>query len=27
MQAGLCHILLQHTSESLLLSENADPAV
>ena len=27
MQTGLCHIFLQHTSASLLLSENADPAV
>ena len=27
MQTGLCHIFLQHTSTSLLLSENADPAV
>ena len=26
MQTGLCHIFLQHTSASLLLSENADPA-
>ena len=27
VQTGLCHIFLQHTSASLLLSENADPAV
>ena len=27
VQTGLCHIFLQHTSTSLLLSENADPAV
>ena len=27
MHTGLCHIFLQHTSASLLLSENADPAV
>ena len=27
VQTGLCHIFLQHTSASLFLSENADPAV
>ena len=27
VQTGLCHIFLRHTSTSLLLSENADPAV
>lgn len=27
MQTGLCHIFLQHTSASLLLSENVDPVV
>jgi len=27
MQTGLCHIFLQHTSASLLLSENADLVV
>lgn len=25
--AGLCHLFLQHTSASLMLSENADPQV
>ena len=25
VQTGLCHIFLQHTSASLLLSENTDP--
>ncbi len=24
---GLCHVFLQHTSASLIISENADPAV
>jgi len=27
VQTGLCHIFLQHTSASLLLSENTDPVV
>jgi len=27
MQTGLCHIFLQHTSASLLLSANTDPVV
>ena len=27
IQSGLCHIFIQHTSASLLLTENADPAV
>ena len=27
MQTGLCHICLQHTSASLLLSANTDPVV
>ncbi len=27
VQTGLCHIFLQHTSASLLLSENVDPEV
>jgi secondary thiamine-phosphate synthase enzyme len=27
IQAGLCNVFLQHTSASLLLCENADPAV
>lgn len=27
IQMGLCHVFLHHTSASLLLSENADPAV
>ena len=27
IQTGLCHIFIQHTSASLLLTENADPAV
>ena len=26
-QTGLCHLFLQHTSASLTISENADPAV
>lgn len=26
-RAGLCHLFLQHTSASLMLSENADPQV
>lgn len=27
IDAGLCHLFIQHTSASLLVSENADPAV
>ena len=27
IQHGLCHIFIQHTSASLIISENADPAV
>jgi len=27
IQTGICHILLQHTSASLSLNENADPTV
>ena len=27
MTAGLCHLLIQHTSASLSLNENADPTV
>ncbi len=27
MNAGLCHVFIQHTSASLVLCENADPAV
>jgi secondary thiamine-phosphate synthase enzyme len=27
IQAGLCHVFLQHTSASLMLCENADPDV
>jgi secondary thiamine-phosphate synthase enzyme len=27
IQAGLCNVFLQHTSASLILCENADPAV
>lgn len=27
IQAGLCHIFIQHTSASLIISENADPLV
>jgi secondary thiamine-phosphate synthase enzyme len=27
IQAGICNVFLQHTSASLLLCENADPAV
>lgn len=27
IQTGLCHIFLRHTSASLMLCENADPAV
>lgn len=27
VQAGLCHVFLQHTSASLVLTENADPGV
>lgn len=27
VQAGLCHVFLQHTSASLLIQENADPDV
>jgi secondary thiamine-phosphate synthase enzyme len=27
IQAGLCHVFLQHTSASLMLCENADPEV
>jgi secondary thiamine-phosphate synthase enzyme len=27
VDAGLCHVFLQHTSASLMLCENADPAV
>jgi secondary thiamine-phosphate synthase enzyme len=27
VKAGLCHLFIRHTSASLLLSENADPAV
>jgi len=27
IQVGLCHIFLRHTSASLMLCENADPAV
>ncbi|WP_028117143.1 secondary thiamine-phosphate synthase enzyme YjbQ [Ferrimonas senticii] len=27
VQVGLCHLLLQHTSASLSLNENADPTV
>lgn len=27
IQSGLCHLFIQHTSASLMLCENADPAV
>ena len=27
VQQGLCHLFVQHTSASLIISENADPAV
>ena len=27
IEAGLCHVFVQHTSASLILCENADPAV
>lgn len=27
VKVGLCHLFIRHTSASLLLSENADPAV
>ncbi len=27
VQTGLCHVFLKHTSASLMISENADPAV
>ena len=27
VQQGLCHLFIQHTSASLIISENADPAV
>lgn len=27
IRTGLCHVFLQHTSASLIISENADPAV
>lgn len=27
VQAGLCHLFIQHTSASLIVCENADPAV
>ena len=27
IQTGLCHVFIEHTSASLLLTENADPAV
>ena len=27
IQSGLCHVFLRHTSASLMLCENADPAV
>jgi secondary thiamine-phosphate synthase enzyme len=27
VQTGLCHLFLQHTSASLIICENADPAV
>ena len=27
VRSGLCHVFLQHTSASLLVSENADPSV
>jgi len=27
LQAGLCHVFVHHTSASLMLCENADPAV
>lgn len=27
IQTGLCHLFLQHTSASLIICENADPAV
>jgi secondary thiamine-phosphate synthase enzyme len=27
IQTGVCHVFLQHTSASLLVQENADPAV
>jgi secondary thiamine-phosphate synthase enzyme len=27
IQEGLCHVFIQHTSASLLIQENADPAV
>lgn len=27
MQIGLCHVFCQHTSASLILTENADPSV
>ncbi len=27
IQTGLCHVFIQHTSASLMLCENADPAV
>ncbi|WP_020395978.1 secondary thiamine-phosphate synthase enzyme YjbQ [Thiolinea disciformis] len=27
IQIGLCHVFIQHTSASLIITENADPAV
>ena len=27
IQTGICHVFIRHTSASLMLSENADPAV
>lgn len=27
IQQGLCHVFIQHTSASLIITENADPAV
>ncbi len=27
IKAGLCHVFIQHTSASLIISENADPSV
>ncbi len=27
IQSGLCHIFIQHTSASLIITENADPSV
>lgn len=27
IQSGLCHIFIQHTSASLIITENADPTV